>query len=98
MRLWTLLESDCHILDLKLAQHTTGQTGDRAGFLKYSTLIHDIQKLEENREKPRAFADMLDGVLTAIALEMENSETNPHVRVIHQEAVTARTQLDEMVN
>ena len=98
MRLWTLMENECHQLDLKLAQHTTGKTGDRAGFIKYSGLLHDIQTLEEKRDKQKAHADMLDSVLTVIALQRDDIETNPQMQVLQQAGVTARLQLDELVN
>ena len=92
------MENECHQLDLKLAQHTTGQSGDRAGFLKYSAIIHEIQTLEEKRGRQKSHVDMLDSVLTVIALQRDDSETNPQVQVIRQGAVTARLQLDELVN
>ena len=84
-------------MDLKLAQYTTGQTGDRAGFLKYSALVHKIQSLQEKREQQKAFAEILDEVLTSIALTVEDSETNEHVQVVHEEAKKARKHLDELV-
>ena len=97
MRLWTLMESECHQLDLKLAQLTTGQTGDREGFLTHSALIHELQDLEEKRERERAHAEMLDGVLTAIAVQLDNSEANPLVRELRQEAVCSRQRVEELV-
>ena len=53
MKLWTLMERECHELYLKLAQHTTGKAGDRAGFLTYSAIVHEIKQLEEERDRNR---------------------------------------------
>ena len=36
MKLWHLMEAECHQLDLELAMVTTGETGDRDGFLAHS--------------------------------------------------------------
>ena len=67
MKLWTLLEAECHKLDLELAQHTTGSTGDRKAYLKYSAAIHDLTRLGEEKEKAEQYASMLDGVVTTPA-------------------------------
>lgn len=91
------MESECHQLDLKLAQLTIGQTGDRVGFLTHSALIHELQDLEEKRERELAHTGMLDEVLTAIAVQLDNSEANPQVRELRQEAVWARQRVEELV-
>ena len=95
MRLWTLMENECHQLDLKLAHHTTGRADDRAGFLKHSTLLHELHQLEEERDKQKQHVELLDGVVTAIALQVD--DTNPLILEFQQEAVRAKSKLDEMV-
>ena len=51
MKLWTLLEAECHKLELELAQHTTGTTGDREAYRKYSAAIHDLTCLRGKKRK-----------------------------------------------
>ena len=91
------MESECHQLDLKLAQHTIGRTGDRAGFVKYSNILHELQTLEEKRERQRVHEELLDGVVTAIAAQSDNCEGNQLVLELQQEAERARLQLHELV-
>ena len=88
---------ECHELDLKLAQYTTGKAGDRAGFLTYSAIIHEITQLEEERQTQRALADALDEAITTVALQLENSESNPHFQELQQEALRARDQVEKLV-
>ena len=98
MKIWNLMERECHQLDLRLAQLTAGQTGDRARFLEYSALIHEISNLQEERERAGAHADMLDGAITTMALQFENSSSNPHIQELQQEAQRARGRTEELVH
>ena len=97
MKLWTLMERECHELDLKLAQYTSGNAGDRVGFLTYSAIIREISQLQEERQAQGALADALDQAVTTVALQLENSESNPHFRVLQQEALRARDQVEKLV-
>ena len=92
MKLWTLLEADCHKLDLELAQHTTGTTGDRGAFLKYSTAIHDLTHLGEEKERAEQCARILDGVVTTLTLQWDAQ--NPRLQ---KEAAIARERVHTMV-
>ena len=68
MKLWGIIESECHKLDLELALLASGKEGDRAGFLKYTQLIEEIHDLTDEKHRLTHFASMLDGAVTALAL------------------------------
>ena len=85
------MEADSHKLDLELAEHTRGKTGDRDGFLKYSAAIHELTKLGEEKEKSAQYAYTLDGALTTIALHLQAQD--PRLHVFRKEAVLARERL-----
>lgn len=90
------MENECHQLDLKLAQHTTGRANDRTGFVKHSKLLHELHQLEEERDKQKQHVELVDGVVTAIALQVD--KTNPLTAEFQHEAVRARSKLDKLVN
>ena len=94
------MERECHQLDLKLAQQTTGDAGDRVGFLTYSALIHEITALGEEEQRAVAHAEMLDGAITTIALQIDpsSSDSNSHLRELRQEALRTRQRISELVS
>ncbi len=95
MKLWM----ECHQLDLQLAQSTRGDTGDRDRFLQFSSLIHKITKLEEEKHRVTEHANMLDSAVTGIALQLgDEDQDNPCLIKIRKEAVQARDQLDTIVS
>ena len=51
MKLWRLLETAAHELDLELAMRDGGRAKDRQAFAEYSEKKHDIQKLERRRRQ-----------------------------------------------
>lgn len=95
MKLWTLLEAECHKLDLRLAQHTTGTTGDRETFLKYSAAIHDLTRMGEEKENAEQHTRMLDGVVTTLALQWDVQ--NPRLIELRKEAAVAQELVHTMV-
>ncbi len=99
MKLWSLMESECHILDLELAQHTRGETGDRAGFLAYSATIHKLADLEEEKHRLTEYANVLDSMVTSIALQLEEDDQQyPRLVELRREAVRGWDQLDAVVS
>ncbi len=93
------MESECHQLDLQLAQSTRGDTGDRDRFLQYSSLIHKITELEEEKHRVTEHANMLDSAVTGIALQLGyEDQDNPRLIELRKEAVHARNQLDTIVS
>ena len=96
MKLWRLLESDCHKLDLELAMVGKGREDDRRGFAVYSEKIREIQKLEEEKESVAQYATTLDGLTTAVAMRV--GQTSEMVQKLRQEAIKARDLLTHIVS
>lgn len=97
MKLWSLMERECHKLDLELAHQTRGQTGDRESFQKYSHTIHKLGELEEEREKAEHYSRTLDGAVTSIALQLNDAQNSPLLFELRKEALRARKQLENVV-
>ena len=99
MKLWSLLEMECHKLHLTLAQHIKGNTDDKEGFRKYATLIHELEELAEQQRQHTQLAALLDIVVTAAALQLseESNQQNPHLQQLQQEAIHVREQVDKIV-
>ena len=94
IKLWTLLESQCHKLDLQLAQHSRGEARDREGYVKYADLRHEIEQLQDEHHRLSAFAAMIDGVVTAAALQLGDSEQeDPQILELCREAVHMREEI-----
>ena len=75
MKIWGLLETEYHKLDLQLdAQHTQGKTRDRDSFVKYAKLLHDMEKLHEEHRHHSNLAAMLDSIVTAPGLQIIDDE------------------------
>ena len=94
------MEREWYQLDLKLAQQTTGDAGDRVGFLTSSVLIHEITALGEEEQRAVAHAEMMDGAITTIALQIDpsSSDSNSHLRELRQQALRTRQHISELVS
>ena len=92
MKMWRLMEAECHQLDLELAQLSTGEAGDRAAYSAYSRRIHQISELEEEKEKQEEYAGRLDSACTMIALRLgDDAEQSPLLRNLCEEYDTKNT-------
>jgi hypothetical protein len=94
MKLWSLLESEFHKLDLQLAQHSRGKAGDREGYVKYADLIHKIAQLQDEHHHLSELAAMIDGVVTTAALQLgDDEQVDPQILELHREAIHVREQI-----
>ena len=96
LKLWHLMEAECHQLDLELAMVTTGETGDRDGFLAHSRRIHEINALEEEKEQIMQYANALDGICTAMAAQY--GEENQLISGLRREAIHTRDKIHAIVS
>ena len=93
------MESECHKLDVELALLASGKEGDRAGFLKHTQLIEELDDLTDEKHRFTQFASMLDGAVTALALQLgDDDEQNPRLLEFRQEAVQARDKIESIVS
>ena len=96
MKLWRLLETECHKLDLELAMAAEGRAGDRQGFAVYSQRIHEIQKLEEEKEAVAHYAATVDGLTTAVAMRV--GQTCQMVENLRREVIKAHDSITKIVS
>ena len=95
MKLWTLLESERHKLDLQLAQHTKGEARDREGYVKYADLIAQLQ---DEHHRLSELVAMNDGVVTSAASQLGNNEQeHPRILELRKEAVHMREQITNII-
>ena len=98
MRLWKLLEKECHQLDLELAQLTRGKEGDRAEFLLYGSRVKKISQLEEEKARKLDYANGIDSACTTIALQLgERAQQSHLVSNLRQEAIRAQESAEQTV-
>ena len=66
-RLFTLLEADCHLLDVKLAERGN-QDDTLHSFKLYSAAIQNVTKLEEEKQRDVEEASAAEQLSTFLAL------------------------------
>ena len=69
-------------------RHETGQ---------YAKLIHEIEQLKEEHLRLTELAAMLDGVVTAAALQLDDEQQNSLLVELHREAVHTRDKITNIV-
>ena len=98
MKLWRLMENECHELDLELARLSTGMDKDSEVYRQYSKKIQRIRQLEEESERQREYAMRLDSACTLLAVRLgEEAEHTPLLRHLRREAVDAHDHLQSLV-
>ena len=91
------MERECHKLDLELAQHTKGKAGERDSFQKFSTSIHKLTEMQEEKERVQHYCHTLDSAVTSIALQLSDCENSLLLLELQKEALHARQQLEHLV-
>ena len=81
-RLWSLLEEECHQLDIELARHSAPQAKDQVAFADYSRQIKEIAKLEIELMELTQYTSNLELEVTAIAVQMDTT--------VHSQLLEAR--------
>ena len=87
-RLFTLLETECHQLDLLLATHTqSGLVGPGPSFQTYVNLIQEKEKLTEVVDNLEVESDELEGLVVWFSIHLTDAETNEHLRILREEVI-----------
>ena len=95
-RLWCLLETGCHHLDIELARRTAPLPTDRDSFLQYSSLVKELTKMSEVRDELVHLLSALNSRLGDIALQC-TCDVNPIVEALKEEARTTMLKLEKVV-
>ena len=93
-RLFTLLETSCHQLDLELAQHAS-QEDTLHSYKLYSAAIHKLMGLEETLNTEREEADAAEQLVTYLAVR-----GMPHTQIDYcrQAASSLRKKIEAIVS
>jgi len=86
-RLFTLLEQECHDLDLLLAKREDVHLQPGTEFENYYTIRKQIRSLEQQVTSHHQQAIALDQVASLFALTLRQPEQNPQLQSVRQEAI-----------
>ena len=76
-RLFTLLEDECHKLDLAMAAQTTPLTNDRDSYTAYSNLVHQERSLLDQKTAIEGEIQWLDQMVSYLTLNSTNPSNDP---------------------
>ena len=82
LRLFNLLEDECHKFDLEVVELTTPQTGDRPSFTNYKKVIERERELLDELECMEGQLKWLEQTLTLTSLNSSNPSTDPQVHML----------------
>ena len=92
-RLFTLLETECHQLDLLLpTESDTAVVGAGPSFEDYVAMVRERQKLREQIDALELEGDELEGLITWYSLHLPNPELNPNLEVLRQQVQRITTE------
>ena len=93
-----MLEEECHLLGLELAQKTSPTPADHKQYQQYSSLIHELTQLEQSRSEQAGYIESLKNGITSLALHIYSSEANVMVQALQEEADSAIRKLETLVS
>ena len=96
-RLFTLLEQECHDLDLLLAKREDVHLQPGTEFENYYTIRKQIRSLEQQVTSHHQQAIALDQVASLFALTLKQPEQKPQLQSVRQEAIRCRKRITELV-
>lgn len=96
-RLFTLLEDQCHALDLELAAITNPAAGDRPSYMNYSAWVTKERTLLDSREKVQKEVDMLIQTLSYLALNTNNPSTDPATQAVSKVIREKKKEISKIV-
>lgn len=76
-RLFTLLEDECHKLDLEMAAQTIAQSDDRPSYTIHSNLVHQERSLLDEKVAVEGEIKWLDQMISFLTLNSTNPSTDP---------------------
>ena len=92
-----MLEEECHLLDLKLAQKTSPAPVDCKQYQHYSAVVHEQAQLGRESEQA-GYTENLKNAITSLALLLTDSESNPMVIGQQEEAHSVTKKLESLVS
>ena len=95
--MFTLLEEECHAMDMVAAQESTDQDFSCASdpFKQYHAMIQQLSALISTKEDAQANADKIDQVYTLLSVQYEDS---PQVELLKNSAIHYHRLMAEVVS
>lgn len=82
LRLFVLLEDECHKLDLEMAQLTSPQSSDKPSCSNYSMVVQRERELLDELECLNGQLKWLEQTLTLTTLNSSNPSADPNVDLL----------------
>ena len=76
-RLFSLLEDQCHALDLELATSQASSSGDRPSYATYTRQVQEERTLLDQKEKIEGEVSWLQQTLSFLAINSSNPASDP---------------------
>ena len=97
MRLFTLMEDECHKLDLEMAESTSmaPSTSDKPTFINFTALIAKERELLDKKKNLEDQVKWLDQTLSLLALT--SSSTTPPMRAVQNAMEERRNAISAVV-
>ena len=96
-RLFTLLEDECHKLDLGLASLTTPESSDRHAYSDYSTIVKRERDLLDEKVCLEGQLKWLQQTITLLSLTSSNPSTDPQITIVATIMNQKRERLNDIV-
>ena len=82
-RLFSLLEDECHCLDLEVAKRNIVQLDDRPSFATYASNLH--RRTQEDKGQLNNQLNTINQVITYLALNLPDPQQNPGLQAACQQ-------------
>ena len=97
-RLFTLLEDECHNLDLQMAASSSTQEGDRPGFVAFTEVIKKERALLDEKALVENELKWLGQILSHLVINSAIPSTDPQVVGINKLAAERKKRWHELVS
>lgn len=97
-RLFTLMEDECHKLDIEMAVLTTEQPGDRQAYIDHSSIVRKERTLLDEKSSVEGEVTWLSQTITLLSLTSNNPSTDPQIALVSNILTRKKERIDEIVS
>ena len=97
-RQFSLLEDECHCLDLEVAKRNVVQPDDRTTFGIYVSSLHQRASLQEEKDQLTNLINTINQVITYLALNLPDPQQNPGLQAACQQKLNTEKRINEIVS
>lgn len=92
-QLFTLLEDECHKLDIKMAAITLSSPGVRQAYIRYSEVVFRERQVLDKKSDAEKHLILIQQTLTCLALNSSNLSADPTIRCVYSRVAAHKRQL-----